>query len=285
MIDAYPLNWPEGFPRTKYSKKSRFQTRFKDARDGLMESLRKMEANNIVVSTNIPIKSNNLPYANQKEPLDRGVAVYFEWKKQSYSLACDKWDKVGDNIQAIRRTIEAMRDLERWGVSDMLKRTFSGFKALPDQTGAGKDAWWIILGVDPNANEDSIKKAYYNRIKDINEFYPNKYNFNIILVKNEIEKRSEIEKFKTELSSTDKTNRVLILNFMNRWIIYGFNDKKEFQELHLESNDDLAKELDKPEPRDRNIIIKKLISKLNYELEIKIIEAYKIAENFKKIKN
>ncbi len=54
---------------------------------------------------------------------------------------------MGDNIQAIRKTIEAMRGLERWGVSDMLQRTFSGFKALPDQTGIGKEAWWIVFWV------------------------------------------------------------------------------------------------------------------------------------------
>lgn len=166
MIDAYPLYWPESFPRTKHPEKSRFQTRFRDARDGLMEELRKMEAKNIVVSTNIPIKNDGLPYANQKEPPDRGVAVYFEWKGESYSLACDKWDKVGDNIQAIRKTIEAMRGLDRWGVSDMLQRTFSGFKALPDHTGAGKEAWWVVLGVDSNASEDVIRQAYHKKMKE-----------------------------------------------------------------------------------------------------------------------
>jgi hypothetical protein len=46
-------------------------------------------------------------------------------------FACDRWDSVADNVQAIRKTIEALRGIERWGTGDMVQRAFAGFVALP----------------------------------------------------------------------------------------------------------------------------------------------------------
>ena len=36
MIEAYPLTWPVGWPRTSYPKSSRFDCRFAVARDSIM---------------------------------------------------------------------------------------------------------------------------------------------------------------------------------------------------------------------------------------------------------
>lgn len=47
MPKAYPLDWPQGRPRTKRRKPSRFQVGMKQARDELLEELAKMKATNI----------------------------------------------------------------------------------------------------------------------------------------------------------------------------------------------------------------------------------------------
>lgn len=158
--EAYPLEWPEGYPRTRNPERSRFNTTFTVARDGLVEELQRMRASHVVISTNVPIKGNGLPYANRKQPDDPGVAVYFYWRKAQHVLACDRWRTVAENLQALRKSVEAMRGLERWGASGILERAFSGFQRLnaPQQ-----EPWWEILGVSQNADWSTVLSAYKHR--------------------------------------------------------------------------------------------------------------------------
>ena len=155
--DAYPLQWPDGWARAKHREVSRFNTRFAKARDGLMEELRLLGARHIILSTNIELRQDGLPYANQKQPADPGIAVYLEYQGKRMTFACDRWWHVECNTQAVRKTIEAIRGIERWGASDIMERAFTGFQALPDQF---HGAWWAVLEVSPQATPDEVKAAY-----------------------------------------------------------------------------------------------------------------------------
>lgn len=157
MTEAYPLAWPIGRPRTKRPERSRFDVTFARARDELFRELDLMGARYAVLSTNISLRRDGLPYANQPEPDDRGAAIYFEWKSRQMCFACDRWDRTRDNIQAIRHTISALRGIERWGTGDMLAAAFVGFEALPPPSEKG---WWDVLGVARNADRDTIKTAF-----------------------------------------------------------------------------------------------------------------------------
>lgn len=155
--NAYPLQWPEGWPRARYRERARFDTAFAAARDGLATELERLGARHAVLSTNVELRLDGQPYANRPEPHDPGVSVYFEYKKRPMTFACDRWDRVKDNIQAVRKTIEALRGIERWGASDMIERAFTGFQQLPDQTNG---AWWAVLGVPPTASAADVEAAY-----------------------------------------------------------------------------------------------------------------------------
>ena len=97
--EAYPLQWPDGWPRTQSQQRSSFKTPFTDARDWLMHEISLFGGRNPVLSTNIELRRDGLPYANKRQPTDTGVAVYFEWNGMPMCFACDKWDRVKDNIQ------------------------------------------------------------------------------------------------------------------------------------------------------------------------------------------
>lgn len=105
MAEAHPLHWPAGWPRTKGRSRSRFDVTFAAARDGLMEQLRLMGARYVILSTNVELRRDGLPYSKQSEPVDPGVAIYFEWHGKQMSFACDRWDRVRDNVRAIGKTI------------------------------------------------------------------------------------------------------------------------------------------------------------------------------------
>ncbi|HTE14667.1 MAG TPA: hypothetical protein VK642_06285 [Burkholderiales bacterium] len=110
------------------------------------------------MSSNLMLRNDGLPYANQRQPDDPGVAIYFEYKKRQMCFACDRWRKVEDNLQAVAKTIEALRGVARWGTGDMLEAAFTGFTALPapGQTSAG---WREVLGHDVRTS-DELKNRY-----------------------------------------------------------------------------------------------------------------------------
>ena len=162
--DAFPLCWPVGFARTKEPQWSRFKITLYKAFRALEDELRKLGAKNIIISTDVPLRKDGAPYSNYRLD-DNGVAVYFDLLGESNVLCCDKWKKVEENMYAIAKTVEAMRGIDRWGVSDMLKRMFIGFQALPEFAGGLTSSWYDILGVPDTASKDDIKAAYREKAK------------------------------------------------------------------------------------------------------------------------
>lgn len=130
-LTAFPLAWPDGRKRTAYPARSKFETTFGRARDTLFDELKRLGAANVVLSTNVSLRKDGMPYADQREPKDGGVAVYFRRKGRDLVFCCDKWDRVADNLWAVVKTIEAIRGIERWGTGEMVEAAFSGFAALP----------------------------------------------------------------------------------------------------------------------------------------------------------
>lgn len=163
--EAYPLHWPEGWPRTERPERSRFETTDDAARKELVWELERLGARYIVLSTNVELRQDGWPYANRRPPEDVGVAVYFQRNGKQMTFACDRWDRVRDNMRAITKTIDAMRGIERWGASDMMERAFSAFEALPAPGQAVTLSCWDILNVEPGATRDEIKSAWRKRMK------------------------------------------------------------------------------------------------------------------------
>lgn len=157
MIESYPLYWPEYRKRSRCTEGSRFKTSLACARDGLFLELDRLNARNIIVSSNVELRRDGLPYASKKPPQDKGVAVYFKHKGNDMCFACDQYNLVGDNIQAIRKTIEALRGIARWGTGDMMEQAFKGFQALPDLS---KRSCWDILDCHSGASSDEIKASF-----------------------------------------------------------------------------------------------------------------------------
>lgn len=167
MIEAYPLYWPEGRKKTaSYSRETaRFETTFARARDNVVHEIELLcgkHANNInlIISTNIALRRDGLPLANQKQPDDVGVAVYFNYKKQQVCFACDRWKKIEHNMQAIAKTIEALRGVARWGTGDMMEAAFKGFTALPAPSAVR--TWRDVFGFHPatTITSDYLRETY-----------------------------------------------------------------------------------------------------------------------------
>lgn len=161
-ITNYPLSWPLGWKRSTYRQEARFDHHsiIQCAR-ALDTQIHRMDGTNRIISTNIKVRADGLPYSNQRVPDDPGVAVYFKWEKKDIVFACDKWDRVEDNLWAIVKHIEALRGQERWGVGS-LDQAFAGYAALPDPNAV---PWWSVLGVAETATNEQIRAAYLQKAK------------------------------------------------------------------------------------------------------------------------
>ena len=144
MTQAYPLQGPAGRPRAQIRRSARFKTTLGKARDYLFAEIRRNDGTLPVLSTNLRLRNDGLPYSNQAQPEDRGVAVYFIRRGRQYCFACDQWLRIEDNILGIAKTIDALRGIARWGTGDAMERAFHGFEALPAPD--AKQPWRVVLG-------------------------------------------------------------------------------------------------------------------------------------------
>lgn len=159
---SYPLAWPSGRTRTAVRTRAMFHVRKtrrgsdgltnwieRDAipvgrsRDAVLAELERLGARDPVISSNVRVRLDGLMSAGASpDGGDPGVAVYFVHRKARLCFACDRWDRVADNLWSIAKTIEAIRGIERWGTGEMVAAALRGFRALPPP----QKPWRMVFG-------------------------------------------------------------------------------------------------------------------------------------------
>lgn len=162
---SFPLYWPDSWPRTDANKVKKAQ--FKDrsvftARKELEFEARRFGGRDLIISSNLELKLDGTPRSGQKQPQDRGVAIFFARKGEPMALACDVYSTVEDNLWALVRTLQALRQIECDGSPALINRAFKGFAALPDPE---TKQWFQVLNVSADAEESVVRGAYITLAK------------------------------------------------------------------------------------------------------------------------
>jgi hypothetical protein len=169
-MEAFPLHWPLGYKRTPRRIHSRFKVTMDRSQRYLHNELKRLGARNIVVSTNIPVRLDGGLYADwmNRKIEDPGVALYFSYKGKDVVMCCDTYDKIWENVYALGKAIEAIRAIDRYGVSEFMERAFTGFRELPagDYVESKSVSCYDILGIEKNATEAEIKAAFFAKAKE-----------------------------------------------------------------------------------------------------------------------
>lgn len=174
----YPLSWPANWGRTLRAKRRRASFRSGQQAMTVSGGLRRLLAElgrlgvrdgDVVISTNVPVRLDGLPYSMARDPDDSGVAVYFRLKQQDRVLACDAWTRVADNLTAVAQHIDALRRIDRYGVGT-LEQAFAGYQALP----AKGQTWRTTLGFAPDAQVamEAVERAFRERLKSAHHDAP-----------------------------------------------------------------------------------------------------------------
>jgi hypothetical protein len=164
MAEAFPLQWPEGWPRTPSGRrrKSKFGSNLGISQVTMLKNeLRLLGAKNVIVSSNVAVRNDGLPYAaeGRRRYDDPGVAVFFTLNGKPKSMARDPYYTPWENVRSLVLAVDAMRSLERHGGSAMVERAFSGFAALapPPPT---KRHWSDVLQVNRSATKEVIQANF-----------------------------------------------------------------------------------------------------------------------------
>ncbi len=179
-ISRSPLCWPNNVPRTPPHNRThpKFDERsYQSASTFVIHEINRLNKRyydsydeSVIISTNLKHRQDGMPVQGQSMPSDQGAAVYFtlrfirngKWYSRQVVLTCDKWIRLGDNLTAIAKDIEAQRARERWGCTSV-EQAFAGYVAIPEKCG-GK-SWWETLGVPSNATKGQIETAYRAKAK------------------------------------------------------------------------------------------------------------------------
>lgn len=163
---AFPLAWPSFRARTPAAKRTvgAFTSGKKlidipAAADRLEDEVRRLGGRNLLISSNLRPTLGGRPAANQGNPDDPGVAIYFQMGNDPITLACDTYTSLAQNLAALAQHIEATRRIERYGVQSA-KETLQAFSALPPP--AAKRSWREVLGLQQHraVDRDTIQGAW-----------------------------------------------------------------------------------------------------------------------------
>lgn len=161
-IPAYPLQWPDGLPRTERKVASQFRTSLSAALNNVRKSLEAFGRDSGKAVSDISISSNVT--LGQDRPPDTGVAVWFAWDGQQRCIAVDRYPKAEDNLQAIHHVLEARRTEMRHGGLHVVRQTFKGFTALPAPP--GRKNWREVLQLHGGHPTAADVDAAYRRLAE-----------------------------------------------------------------------------------------------------------------------
>lgn len=191
---AYPLSWPVGQVRTKrgdriavapFSVGENYQKTVRNWQEGkyvestvpgkrskevsvsvaterLEHQLDLLGAERPILSTDIELRLDGSPKSGRRDPDDPGASVWFTFRGRRTVLACDKWQRVADNIAALAAHIRATRSVETYGVGT-LEQAFRGYQALP-APGQAKPWRQVLTGCNTIVEAEA---RYRQRAKEV----------------------------------------------------------------------------------------------------------------------
>lgn len=165
VLEPFPLNWPIAQRRTQTARRvgaHQYKLGLARYRDDLLDELKKMDASRIVLTSNVPVRLDGLPYADAREPADPGIAVYFERDGADYCLAIDRYSSVKWNMAALAKTVEALRAIERHGSPSLLAHALGGFRQLPAHV--ANESWWAVLEIPNDTTSPKLVEAAHERL-------------------------------------------------------------------------------------------------------------------------
>ena len=159
MPSPHLLDWPATQPRTKTPRRAAFRHNgvalpVDVAIARLEGELGRLGAHSVVLTSDWPRGLNGNLLTGRDTRGDPAVAVHFVAFDKATVLACDRFDRLADNIAALAAHIESLRAIDRYGVGT-IEQAFAGYVALP-----APEQWWQVLGCKPDTPLATVEQVH-----------------------------------------------------------------------------------------------------------------------------
>jgi hypothetical protein len=156
-----------GHPETpRHLRKPRhtFRAPWSSTLDLLAREVRALAGGNVIIGAFLAesaIRLDGMPRSGAPAPLHPGIELSFDSRHGRLTYATDVYDHYEANVRAIALALEALRAVDRYGVSRRGEQ-YAGWRALASGAGADvpdtlEDAWGFLehlLGEDLDRRED-----------------------------------------------------------------------------------------------------------------------------------
>ena len=124
--------WPGKETPMHVQKRAPFDAPWKATLDLLDRELHQLRAKRVVIQAFVKPGQLRLDGGLRSgvSPSRPGIILSFDSKNGPMMFPCDTFDKWGDNLRAIALALEALRKVDRYGVTSRAEQ-YTGFKALP----------------------------------------------------------------------------------------------------------------------------------------------------------
>lgn len=132
--------WPNNRTPSHARKRATFRASYNDTLSLLESELEKLRAKHVIIQAGFEpkdIRNDGWPRSSARPKNDPGVIVSFQTGKGPLSFPCDRFDAWEDNLRAIAKSLEALRAVDRYGVTRG-EEQYKGFAQLPAPEAAGK---------------------------------------------------------------------------------------------------------------------------------------------------
>lgn len=133
-----PLTWTGPATPAGARKQSTFKATYPATLDLLFREAEKLGARDLILQVDIKerdIRTDGLPRANARYGSNPGVVVSFDSAFGPLRYATDAFTEWQDNLRAIALSLEALRAVDRYGVSKRGEQ-YTGWRALPAGNGS-----------------------------------------------------------------------------------------------------------------------------------------------------
>lgn len=139
QVQFEPIDkWPFDKPQSGYRNRSKFKARWSETCQLLERELTKLGCKRLVIQLDCDrsqIRQDGLPRADARAR--PGVIIAFNSKHGPLRYPCDTFDDWQDNVRAIALALEALRTVDRYGVTKRAEQ-YKGWQSLPSPNG---DHW------------------------------------------------------------------------------------------------------------------------------------------------
>jgi hypothetical protein len=164
------VEWPAQFgdrtPASERSRNNKYEVTLSKAFDELESELDRLGVDDYRYSFDARQRQKDGRPYSRASPDDPAFVLHWTKRGEQYAVGCDAYSRLRDNVRTVGLYVREKRMMERRDVRTG-ETEFSNLR-LPsgDDAVAGEAPPHVVLGVEPDADAETVREAFRERAKE-----------------------------------------------------------------------------------------------------------------------